>query len=135
MFIRVPLFHELIFVSALGRLSTQDEHEARIFEPEHLFFTSSGRIGVIHHVNSQIAMLLTQLQNNMSDAISGPGDVVHSKYVYTVELFRHFSDKLSSGGELLQTAEAVPMQTLKQLVSLTVISWRNSSHTPIPASC
>ncbi|KAJ3557088.1 hypothetical protein NM688_g1656 [Phlebia brevispora] len=63
-----------------GGLSTQDEHETRVFEPEQLFFTSSGRIGVIHHVNSQVAMTLTALQNNMSDIIVGPGEVVHSKW-------------------------------------------------------
>ncbi|KAF7790799.1 hypothetical protein EIP86_001756 [Pleurotus ostreatoroseus] len=63
-----------------GRLNAQDEHESQMFEPEHLFFTSSGRIGVIHHVNTQIAMLLTHLQNNMSDILTGPGGVNHSRW-------------------------------------------------------
>lgn len=66
-----------------GGLGSQDADslEPRLYESEHLFFTSTGRIGTIHHVRTDIAMLLTALSNNMSDIITGPGEVVHSKSV------------------------------------------------------
>ncbi|KAI0695725.1 CPSF A subunit region-domain-containing protein [Cytidiella melzeri] len=65
-----------------GGLNVQDTHESHsnTFEPEHIFFTSSGRIGVVMHVNDEVALDLTALQRNMAGAITGPGDVNHTKW-------------------------------------------------------
>ncbi|KAI0337556.1 hypothetical protein BDW22DRAFT_1363933 [Trametopsis cervina] len=63
-----------------GGLSIQDSHESRVFEPEHIFFTSSGRIGVVLHVADDVALQLTSLQRNMAAAIVGPGEVNHTKW-------------------------------------------------------
>ncbi|KAI0084181.1 CPSF A subunit region-domain-containing protein [Irpex rosettiformis] len=65
-----------------GSLSVQDtQHDLnQTFEPEHVFFTSSGRIGVVAHVSEDVALALTDLQRNMAAVIVGPGDVNHSKW-------------------------------------------------------
>ena len=73
-----------------GGINAQDAHELRMFEPEHLFFTSSGRIGVVMHVNDDIALDLTALQSNMAAEITGPGNVQHSKCVWHSHLWDLF---------------------------------------------
>ena len=74
-------FGEPILKFIPGGLNDQDTQESPTFEPEHLFFTSSGRIGVIAHVSDDVALDLTSVQNNLAASITGPGDVHHSKYV------------------------------------------------------
>lgn len=54
--------------------------EDQLFETEQLFFTSSGRIGLVHHVSDDVALSLTALQRNMSGLIVGPGDTKHNQW-------------------------------------------------------
>jgi hypothetical protein len=62
--------------------SIQDTHETRaVFNAEHIYFTSSGQIGVILHVDDETALDLTALQRNMAGVITGPGDVDHARFV------------------------------------------------------
>lgn len=48
-------------------------------KPLHLFFTSTGRIGVILNMADHIALQMTALQRNMAKSIIGPGDVHHPR--------------------------------------------------------
>ncbi|KAI0078212.1 hypothetical protein K474DRAFT_1745998 [Panus rudis PR-1116 ss-1] len=64
-----------------GSVTSRDAAERSVFEPEHIFFTSSGRIGQIIHVNDEnVSLTLTGLQRNLGKYISGAGDIRHSKY-------------------------------------------------------
>jgi len=63
-----------------GLGNTQDPHETGFFDPEVLFFTSTGRIGIVAHVNETIALHLTALQRNMGQYLDGPGETEHSKW-------------------------------------------------------
>lgn len=64
----------------LGGAQTQ-EGQRPLFVPEQIFFTSSGRIGLIHDVSDEVALELTALQRNMAGAIVGPGKTQHGKCV------------------------------------------------------
>ncbi|THG98601.1 hypothetical protein EW026_g3605 [Hermanssonia centrifuga] len=64
-----------------GELNTQDAHESRYFEPEQLFFTSSGCIGLVFHIADEaVSLHLTALQNNMAETILGPGEIRHNQW-------------------------------------------------------
>ncbi|THH31175.1 hypothetical protein EUX98_g3000 [Antrodiella citrinella] len=62
-----------------GGIGAPDSCEDTQFQPEHLFFTSSGRIGQTVQVADDVALHLTALQRNMAKVIKGPGDVSHTK--------------------------------------------------------
>jgi len=62
-----------------GGIGAPDSGEDTQFQPEHLFFTSSGRIGQIVQIADDVALHLTALQQNMAKVIKGPGDVSHTK--------------------------------------------------------
>ncbi|KAL4251847.1 DNA damage-binding protein 1 [Abortiporus biennis] len=63
-----------------GGLSSSKDQDIGIFSPEHVFFTSSGRVGAIIHVDDEIALQLTALQHNMEKEITGPGETKHSTW-------------------------------------------------------
>lgn len=50
-------------------------------EPKQLFFTSSGRIGVVLDLDKDISLHLDNLQRNMAQVIEGPGSLSHTRYV------------------------------------------------------
>ncbi|KAF8158252.1 mono-functional DNA-alkylating methyl methanesulfonate N-term-domain-containing protein [Crassisporium funariophilum] len=64
-----------------GSLSTVDNSKESDLKPEALFFTSSGRIGVIVDVQSKdLSMHLTELQRNLSAVINGVGGTSHTRF-------------------------------------------------------
>lgn len=65
----------------LGALTTPDTPGHATLEPKQLFFTSSGRIGVIMDMSSEISIHITELQRNMSHVVHGAGGHSHTKYV------------------------------------------------------
>jgi DNA damage-binding protein 1 len=49
-------------------------------EAKHVFFTSSGRIGVIVNVvDDQLSLHLTALQRNLAGVLQGVGGVTHTR--------------------------------------------------------
>lgn len=51
-----------------------------MLHPNHIFFTASGRIGVIVDVaDSQLSLDLTALQRNLGGVIRGIGEADHAK--------------------------------------------------------
>ncbi|KAI0754895.1 mono-functional DNA-alkylating methyl methanesulfonate N-term-domain-containing protein [Daedaleopsis nitida] len=63
-----------------GALSTTDAAEERAVTGSHVFFTASGRIGVIMDMASRdLSVQMTTLQHNMAKTLVGPGKVNHTK--------------------------------------------------------
>jgi len=71
----------VIVFSLLGSLTELDKSNELTFEPEELFFTSSGRIGVIIDAPKATSLHLTELQRNMAAFIPGVGGVSHTRFV------------------------------------------------------
>ena len=67
--------------SLVGTVGASDTSEGSPFHPEHLFFTSSGRVGHTVRVDDEVALHLTALQRNMAKLMKGPGDISHTKCV------------------------------------------------------
>ncbi|CAA7261433.1 unnamed protein product [Cyclocybe aegerita] len=64
-----------------GSLSSIDSTKAPLLVPETLYFTSSGRIGMIIDVKDRdFALHLTELQRNLGAALLGVGGVSHARY-------------------------------------------------------
>jgi hypothetical protein len=63
-----------------GSLAT-DQSEEPVLQPEELFFTSSGRVGVIVDVkNNKVSLHLTELQRNMAAVLPSVGGTSHTRY-------------------------------------------------------
>ncbi|CAL1713378.1 unnamed protein product [Somion occarium] len=72
---------EMVTKIVPGSIAAQETQDVDVFKPEHLFFTSSGRICQTLHVNDErISLGLTALQHNMSKKLVGAGDIRHSKW-------------------------------------------------------
>ncbi|EKM59045.1 uncharacterized protein PHACADRAFT_181065 [Phanerochaete carnosa HHB-10118-sp] len=56
--------------------------EGSLFETEQLFVTSSGRVGLVHHVcDDGVALALTALQRNLGGVLGdGPGGTAHGQW-------------------------------------------------------
>lgn len=63
-----------------GSVNTHDPQDRSAVNPEHLFFTSSGRIGLLVNVKEKVSLNLTALQRNMAKKIKGVGGIDHTKY-------------------------------------------------------
>jgi len=64
-----------------GSLATADQSEETVLEPEELFFTSSGRIGVIVNVKqNDVSLHLTELQRNLAAVITSVGGTSHTRF-------------------------------------------------------
>ncbi|KXN88147.1 DNA damage-binding protein 1a [Leucoagaricus sp. SymC.cos] len=63
-----------------GSLTAVDHSEESILEPEGLLFTSSGRIGVIVDVKTNVSLHLTELQRNMTAVIPSVGGTSHARF-------------------------------------------------------
>ncbi|KAH8104484.1 mono-functional DNA-alkylating methyl methanesulfonate N-term-domain-containing protein [Cristinia sonorae] len=102
-----------------GGTGAPDSSEDSQFQPEHLFFTSSGRVGQIVHVDDNTALHLTALQRNMAKATKGPGDVSHSN-AHTPANSRGRSDAESAfgflDGDFLELFLAEPQPKQLQLL-------------------
>ena len=68
----------------LGHLNATDVFEDSNLIPKHMFFTSTGRIGVVIDASDSMSMDLSSLQRNIAGRIRGPGDTDHSRYAITV---------------------------------------------------
>ncbi|KAI0826862.1 CPSF A subunit region-domain-containing protein [Trametes gibbosa] len=62
-----------------GALSSADLAEDQAVKSSHVFFTSTGRIGVILDMNDATSLHMTALQRNMAKALVGPGGASHTK--------------------------------------------------------
>ncbi|EMD31691.1 hypothetical protein CERSUDRAFT_109269 [Gelatoporia subvermispora B] len=63
-----------------GGLVAADSSTGYTLRPRQLFFSSSGRIGVIIDVDDELSLPLTSLQMNMAKRIKGPGDTNHTEW-------------------------------------------------------
>ena len=64
----------------LGSFVSTDRVKDSEFSPEMIFFTTSGRIGVISNVESkELPLHLTDLQRNLAAAIPGVGGTNHTR--------------------------------------------------------
>jgi len=68
-------------------LDSSDPSEEEVLEAKQLFFTASGRIGVIVDVDQETSIQLTGLQRNMASAISPAGGLTHTVYAISPSLF------------------------------------------------
>jgi len=50
-------------------------------EPRAVFFTNTGRIGVISAVPQELGYLFTSLERNLNYALPGPAGLEHAQYV------------------------------------------------------
>ncbi|GJJ09699.1 hypothetical protein Clacol_003923 [Clathrus columnatus] len=80
--------------------------------PECLFFTSSGRIGVISELNEKLSYQMTALQRNIANLIHQSGGLDHSKWK-TPKNHRGISDSITEAtgfldGDLLETFLDMP---------------------------
>jgi hypothetical protein len=50
-------------------------------EPRAVFFTNTGRIGVISAVPQDLGYLFTSLERNLNYAMPGPAGLEHAQYV------------------------------------------------------
>lgn len=50
-------------------------------KPSAVFFTNTGRIGVISVVPQELGYLFSSLERNLSYALPGPGGLEHARYV------------------------------------------------------
>ncbi|KAF9463019.1 CPSF A subunit region-domain-containing protein [Collybia nuda] len=75
-------YHLTDFVTKFIRGSlTPMEAGNHILHPNHIFFTASGRIGVIVDVaDGRFSLALTALQRNLGSTIKGVGEVDHTKF-------------------------------------------------------
>ena len=50
-----------------------------MLQPKQLFFTSSGRIGVVVDIGAEMSLHMTELQRNMAQVITPTGGLSHTK--------------------------------------------------------
>lgn len=75
------LIDVVLFLTACqGSLASDSSDKTPDLEAKHVFFTSSGRIGVIVNVTDpQLSLHLTELQRNLAGAIQAVGGVTHTR--------------------------------------------------------
>ncbi|KAF8516138.1 CPSF A subunit region-domain-containing protein [Hysterangium stoloniferum] len=74
-----------------GSLTSISKREG--LRAEHMFFTSTGRIGVVSELDSDLSFHMTGLQRNLGHLIIGIGDIKHSKW-RAPQIFRGISDTM-----------------------------------------
>ncbi|KAF8967077.1 CPSF A subunit region-domain-containing protein [Flammula alnicola] len=80
---RIGFFHlaDLVSQFVRGSLSSSDQTKDSKLKPEMLYFTSSGRIGVITDVEDKdLSLHLTELQRNLAAVIPGVGGTSHTRF-------------------------------------------------------
>lgn len=119
----------LMLILLLGGIVGSEAHDTTVFKPEHIFFTSSGRICQTLQVNDRkISLALTSLQGNMAKKLLGPGDISHTKSV-TRPPFMFRDLKHFTGGEHQPLNMDEVMQTLTEP---KVSSMATSSNNGLP---
>ena len=76
------LIDVVLFLTACqGSLTSSDPSDINLnLEAKHVFFTSSGRIGVLVNVTDpQLSLHLTELQRNLAGATQAVGGVTHTR--------------------------------------------------------
>ncbi|KAH9480543.1 DNA damage-binding protein 1a [Psilocybe cubensis] len=79
----VGLYHVGDMVSKFirGSLSTTEQSRESMIKPEVIFFTASGKIGVISDVEDHtLSLHLTELQRNLASALPGVGNQSHTRF-------------------------------------------------------
>jgi DNA damage-binding protein 1 len=56
-----------------------DKSDDAMLQPKQLFFTASGRIGVVLDMGPEMSLHMTELQRNMAQVITCPGGLSHTK--------------------------------------------------------
>jgi hypothetical protein len=79
--VRVPLIVTFPCLRILGTLSSQEVSLDAPMQPQQLFFTSAGLIGVIIDLADELALDLTGLQRNLSNYIQKQEGPNHTKCV------------------------------------------------------
>ncbi|KAH9942902.1 CPSF A subunit region-domain-containing protein [Amylocystis lapponica] len=80
-----------------GGLTSAEMSEGQIIQSKQLFFTSSGRIGVILDMSDEISLHMTALQRNMAKLLDGLGDTNHMKWRAPVNSRGHSDAEPSFG--------------------------------------
>jgi DNA damage-binding protein 1 len=62
-----------------GTLTSPDKSDDATLQPNQLFFTASGRIGVVLDMGTEISLHMTELQRNMAQVVTSPGGLSHTK--------------------------------------------------------
>ncbi|EPQ54734.1 hypothetical protein GLOTRDRAFT_116530 [Gloeophyllum trabeum ATCC 11539] len=75
-------FHlgELVNKFVRGSLTTTEFSGDIPIEPREIFFTSSGRIGMVFEMGSELSLHMSGLERNMGNVLIGAGGVVHSDW-------------------------------------------------------
>ena len=76
---RIPCC-DLSLTEVAGGLGSADLAN-KLLKPTAVFFTSTGRIGVVLELGEDISLHMTALQRNLAKRIIGPGNTFHAKYV------------------------------------------------------
>jgi len=63
-----------------GTLTSPDKSDDATLQPNQLFFTASGRIGVVLDMGTEISLHMTELQRNMAQVVTSPGGLSHTKF-------------------------------------------------------
>jgi DNA damage-binding protein 1 len=59
--------------------SPDKKSDDAMLQPKQLFFTSSGRIGVVVDIGAEMSLHMTELQRNMAQVITPTGGLSHTK--------------------------------------------------------
>jgi DNA damage-binding protein 1 len=77
----IPSAQNVSLILYKGSLTSSDSSSNTALEAKHVFFTSSGRIGVIVNVvDDQLSLHLTALQRNLAGVLQGIGGVSHTRF-------------------------------------------------------
>lgn len=64
-----------------GTAHSSEKAEDLAIEAKSLFFTSSGRIGVILDMDKELSLHMTALQRNLNSVVKEMGGTTHRRYV------------------------------------------------------
>jgi hypothetical protein len=96
-----------------------------MLQPKQLFFTASGRIGVVVDMGPEMSLHMTELQRNMAQVITSTGGLTHTKSTLHLSLYER-SLTVDLDSERQGTVEDVRTQKCLRLASLTAISSNDS---------
>lgn len=123
------LYLEIVLTPYKGSLSSSDSSNNAALEEKHIFFTSSGRIGVIVDVlDDQLSLHLTALQRNLAGVLHGVGGVTHTRLHIWWPCFQLRLINIFADSEHHVVPEAAVMQTSLLLVSSMATFWSSSLH-------
>jgi DNA damage-binding protein 1 len=100
-------------------LTSPDKTDDALLQPKQLFFTASGRIGVVIDMSPEMSLHMTELQRNMAQVIVSTGGLSHTKSAFHSIHNEHANLNLDS--EHQETVEDGQMRKYLRLASLTVI--------------